>query len=420
MRLASGAPAVHVALALTAMACGSTETVTRLQTSTDSVLAPGSERLEVAIDTLAQGLEVPWGIVQTPDGRIFVTERPGRIRVLADGVLDSIPWAELPVHSDYLDWGPESGLLGIALSPDFAKNGHVFVMATAPMPETPSGSLGARMLRRIKKTVSRGADALPVKSQILRLTDRDGRGVDPIVIVDDLPANHYHAGGGLAFGPDGSLYASVGDVIRPELAPDPRSLAGKVLRYNADGSIPGDNPEPGSAVWASGLRNTQTFLWLPDGTMLSAEHGPSGMAQEDGRAGHDELNVLIPGADYGWPSVTGWQDSASAQRPLWVWTLGLAPAGMTLLDTSASGDTATLLVGGLRRRLERLRLVRRGSGDWRVTEGDTVLGADWGRVRALAMLQDGSVLVSTSNRDARGQPGPGDDLLLRLTPDRAH
>ena len=419
MRVAARSCLARVAIALTVTACGAAESKTSMKALTDSVLASPAERLQVAVDTLATGLEVPWGLAQAPDGRIFVTERAGRIRVLSDGKLDPAAWATLAVHSSYLDWGPESGLLGIALSPSFAENRHVFVMATATMSERPSGSLAGRMLRRLARTVSSRAAPLPVKSQIIRLSDRDGRGVDPVVIIDNLPANHYHAGGGLTFGPDGKLYASVGDVTRPELAPSARSLADKVLRFNADGSIPADNPDPASAVWASGLRNTQAFLWLPDGTMLGVEHGPTGMPQEGSRAGEDELNLLSQGADYGWPSVTGWQVSATSRRPIWVWNHGLAPAGMTLWESSSSGDTATILVGGLHRRLERLRLVRGQLGDWRVTAGDTLLGPKWGRIRTLMILRDGSALVTTSNRDARGQPGPGDDLLLRLSLERA-
>lgn len=221
---------------------------------TDSALPSADVALPTSwdIDTIARGLEVPWGVATVPGGRLFVTERPGRIRVIDSIGLDSTPWATLDVYALDPSWGPETGLMGIAVAPDFATSAHVYIMATFRRPASgPKRPLAERVWSRLGG--GDDAAALPFVSRIIRFTERDGRGVDPIIIVDDLPANHFHAGGGLAFGPDGMLFASVGDGILPAFAQDARSPLGKILRLTPSGDAPADNPELGSLVWARGL-----------------------------------------------------------------------------------------------------------------------------------------------------------------------
>jgi glucose/arabinose dehydrogenase len=142
----------------------------------------------VAVDTIARGLEVPWGLAVTPDGRILVTERPGRIRVVDSTGLRAEPWATLDAFSSYRDWGPESGMMGIALAPDFATSREVFVVVTVW--RTNADREGSRLMaawRRVAGLVSPQA-ALIVKNRVVRFVERDGRGAEPTVIVDDLPA----------------------------------------------------------------------------------------------------------------------------------------------------------------------------------------------------------------------------------------
>jgi aldose sugar dehydrogenase len=380
----------------------------------DSVLPTIEYAGPIGLDTLATGLVVPWGVAPAPDGRIFVTERPGRIRVVApDGRLDAEPWAVLDVHHEYFNYGPESGLLGVALSPDFEKDRFVYVFATVwRSTGDRNRSLLRRAWRRAASTFSPLAGTI-VKSQVIRFTDAGGRGEQPTVIIDNLPANHYHAGGGLAFGPDGKLYVSVGDVLLPQLAPRAEVAAGKVLRFNADGSVPADNPDPASPVWARGLRNTQAFTWLADGTMLGVEHGPTGMTQESARAGRDELNVLRPGLDYGWPTVVGWQSRDSAQPPIWVWRTAIAPAGLAVLSDDASAS-ASLLVAGLKGGLTRVSLKKAEESGWHADSLQPRPLPGIGRLRSVRRVSPGVFLLTTSNLDARGQRGPHDDLLLRL------
>lgn len=366
------------------------------------------------VDTLARGLQVPWAVAALPDGRLLLTERPGRIQVLDTASGERREWARLEVYAESPSWGPESGLLGLVLAPDFATSGHVYVFATRWRSAGDRSGATWRRIQRRTLGMLRREQGLPFVSEIIRFTERDGRGTDPRVIVSGLPANHYHAGGGLGFGPDGMLYASVGDVLHPELALASRSLAGKLLRYSPDGAVPADNPDPSSPVWASGLRNTQAFDWLSDGTMVGADHGPTGMAQEGGRAGRDELNVLQGGASYGWPAVVGWELIDANRPPLLVWREPIAPAGLASYRGPDPRLASSVFVAGLKGGVEHLRLAKDSSGAWEVAARRRLALPRLGRVRGVRSLSDGSLLVFTSNRDARGQPQPDDDLLLRV------
>lgn len=359
-------------------------------------------------------LEVPWGIALAADGGLFIGERPGRIRWLAPGADSAVLWAALDVYATEEGVGPESGLLGLAVAPGRAGAPVLYVVATTwRSPGDRDRSLVTRLGRRLARLVSPIGD-LKYKNQVLRLSRTAGDPVRVDVIVDDLLTNHYHAGGALGFGPDGMLYVSLGDATIPRLARSPSHTAGKVLRYTPDGGIPGDNPIPGSPIWASGLRNTQSFTWLPDGRMIAVDHGPTGMPQEGGRAGLDELNMLRAGGDLGWPDVVGWGEADGIETPIWVWSDAIAPTGIDALADTAGRWSGRIVVAGLRGSLEEFAL-EMAEGRWRVTGHNVVSRQQFGRLRSLRSAPDGSLYLTTSNRDARGQPRPGDDLLLRLT-----
>jgi glucose/arabinose dehydrogenase len=394
-------------------ACGGPDSPADINAGTPVVAEDAGALTLSRVDTVLRNLEVPWGVVELPSGGLFVAERPGRIRYRAPGSETADVWATVDVYAEDPGIGPEAGLMGIALDPDTSGGPALYALATTwRSPGDRDRTIAARLWRRVAGFFT-PIGALKYKNQVLRLSRDTAGTVRTEVVVDDLATSYYHAGGSIAVGPDGHLYVGVGDAILPQLARDPRTPVGKLLRFTRDGGIPDDNPEPGSPVFARGLRNTQSIAWLPDGTLLGVDHGPSGMDQEQGRQGRDELNILRAGGDYGWPEVTGWDVAEGVESPMWMWEQPIAPAGLAIRPGS-SPDSARVLVGGLRGHVEQLTLVRTG-GEWRVTRRAQLPHGVFGRVRTLVVSRDGSVLLTTSNRDARGVPRPGDDLVVRLT-----
>ncbi len=367
------------------------------------------------VDTVARGLEVPWGMASLPDGRLLVTERTGRIRVIRDGVLDPTPWATVSVYANEPGIGPETGLLGLALAPDFATSGHVYAVATVWRSEGDrTRSVPTRLWRRALGLVDETA-TLRFANQVLRFTERDGRGVEPTIIVPELPAAYYHAGGAIGFGPDGMLYVSMGDAMLPERASRETGWLGRIHRFTPDGNVPADNPAPNSSTWAYGLRNVQGMDWTDGGSMLAIEHGPTGMAQEGARAGHDELNHIVPGGNYGWPTALGGETVGDSRPALWTWRAAIAPAGLAVYRGPISAWRGSVLVAGLRGGLERVVLEERGDSI-RVVAAESLLPSSHGRLRTVHIDSSGEVYITTSNRDARGAARPDDDLILRLVP----
>jgi glucose/arabinose dehydrogenase len=357
--------------------------------------------------TLAEGLVVPWDMDFAPDGRIFVTERPGRIRVIRDGALEAEAWAELTVFADDAQLLPESGLMGIALSPDFATTGHVYVLATVSLAR---GGVMSGVWRRMRR-LARRPEQPRWENRIYRFTERAGRGSEPTIMVAGLPASFYHAGGGLRFGPDGMLYASIGDTFASDRAQDSTSRVGALIRYRISEVAPLEGE-----VFAWGLRNTQAFDWhRASGDIFGADHGPSMLPHEGGRFGRDELNVLRSATNYGWPVEAGRVPEPKFAPPIYEWTPAIAPAGLAFYDSDLIPDLrGSLLVAGLRGGLRRLT-VTDSAGSWRVGE-EEVLAATGGRVRSVRVGPDGAIYLTTSNRDGRGRPGAGDDRVLRITP----
>ena len=350
-----------------------------------------SVRLTLGTDTVARGLDVPWAIAFAPDGRIFVTERVGRIRVIENGVLRPEPWATLPVSPQ-----GEAGLMGLALAPDFATTRELYVVGTF--------ARGSALVNRV-----------------VRLTEDNRRGVRPTVILDGIPSAVFHAGDAIAFGPDGFLYVATGDAREPSRAQDDGSLAGKVLRMQRDGSPAPGNPRPGSLVYARGVRNPQGVTWDPlSGQAFATDHGPSGFPNERFRRDRDELNAVGRDANLGWPTVSGAARDSRFTPPLVEWSSpGIAPSGAAFYAGPVAEWAGSVFVAALKGEQLRRVVVARDSASpagWRAVSDEPMFVRTFGRLRAVAMGPDGFVYVTTSNRDGRGVPRPGDDLLLRIRP----
>jgi glucose/arabinose dehydrogenase len=320
------------------------------------------------VETVAEGLEVPWEIAFLPDGRALVTERPGRIRMLeAGGALRPEPVAEVDVSAQ-----GEGGLMGLALDPEFERTGFVYLYFTT------AGGLQLERWRLDGDRLEREAGLI------------DGT----------IEAGPIHDSGRIAFGPDDRLYVATGEAGNGPLAQDPESLNGKYLRLSPEQYRGGPSrPE----ILSSGHRNPQGFDWQPGtGRLISTEHGPSG---GDGPQGFDEINEIRQGANYGWPEVFG-DDHAGFTAPLRVYEEAIAPSGATFTE---GGDYYFATLRG--EALRRLRF----DGD-RITADDVLLEGEYGRLRTVVEGPDGALYVLTSNRDGRGSPEDGDDRVLRLTP----
>ena len=324
---------------------------------------PPADRDPKVVRTIASGLAVPWGLAFLPDGSALVTERDsGRVMSIRAGEV-----TEVGTVPEAAPTG-EAGLLGIAVSPSFAEDHEVFLYVT-----TDSDN-------RIMRTTYDGS----------RLGDLD-------VILDGIPNDVIHDGGRLAFGPDGYLYASTGETGDGDLAQDRSSLGGKILRITTDGDPAPGNPFKDSPIWTWGHRNVQGLAFDDKDRLWASEFGASDW---------DELNLIIKGANYGWPFVEGTGGDGKYAEPLVVWRPSEAsPSGLAFED----GHLWMASLNG-----ERL---------WRVDVDGTDAGnptdffvGDYGRLRTVAVAPNGNLWVTTSNRDTRGVPVESDDRILEITP----
>lgn len=358
---------------------------------------------EVRLDTIARGMEVPWDVTFLPGGPALVTERPGRIAVVdpTEGVRGT--WAQVPVLAR-----EEVGLLGIDHHVRDDGAVEVYVLATVGQ-EGPGWLPGP--LQGLRRRLARLRD--PERGHVVTLSVLrfqllpDGSASSPEVVLEGLPSGPIHGGGTLRIGPDGFLWLTSGDAGVHASAQLPGTTRGKLLRYTLDGDPAG--VEAGSPVYSSGLRHSQGMAWSPGGSIYLIDHGPTGLASEWGRAGNDELNRVTPGANFGWPAVAGLTEGPRFQSPLVEWTPPVAPAGIALHRAPGrwEGDlfVSSLTTGALRR-------LEVGSDGEVLCEEAIPLGL--GRLRAVANAPDGSLWVSSSNRDGRGAPRAQDDVLVRV------
>ena len=348
--------------------------------------APAAQ-VNFRVETVVGGLQVPWSIVWTPDGRMLLTERNGNVRVVTNGKLQPEPLFKVPD----VEPSGESGLMGLALHPQFASN-HFLYLSYA---------------------FKGGTDQLV---RVVRYREDGGTLKDRQIIIDNIPAAQFHAGCRLRFGPDGKLYITTGDATDRQLAQQMNSLAGKTLCLNDDGTVPQDNPFVGQQnarpeIWSVGHRNAQGMDWQPGSNlMFQTEHGPSGF---DGPGGGDEVNIVERGKNYGWPLIHHTATRAGLESPLLEYTPACAPASGTFYRGSAFPQfRGNFFLGCLRGE----RLIRVVLDGRKVLSQENLLEKKYGRIRDVAEGPDGFIYFSTSNRDGRGSPAGDDDRIIRLTP----
>jgi glucose/arabinose dehydrogenase len=309
--------------------------------------------------TVASGLDAPWSMAVVV-GAVLVSERDTAriVEVSAEGATREVAEIEGVVHSD------EGGLLGLA-----ARAGDLFVYST-------------------------GGDGNRVERYPISGAAGSYRLGDPVTVIDGMPSGTHHNGGRIAFGPDGMLYIANGDTSDEPASQDPSSLAGKILRIAPDGSVPADNPDPQSPVYSLGHRNVQGFAWTADGTMFASEFG---------RNYRDELNIIEPGGNYGWPYVEGTGgESEGFIDPVQTWATDVAsPSGIAVV-----GDT--IVIANLRGEVLRAVPVADPS-----TSTESYAG-EYGRLRDVTVGPDGTLFVLTNNTDGRGSPRDGDDRIVSL------
>ena len=323
------------------------------------------------VEIIAEGLQAPRSIDISKDGRIFVSEKRGSIRVVDNGTLLTEPVGDIKAENI-----GDAGLLGLTLHPNFTQN-HLFYVYY-----TYSNSTG-------------------LFNKVLMLTESNNRIIDSKTILDGIPGDEYRDGGRIKFGPDGKLYVSTGDASIPELSQDLDSLAGKILRTNEDGTIPQDNPFSNSPVYAYGFRNVQGLAWAPNSGAL--------YSSDQGGAGNDELNLISPGKNYGWPheECNSSDDDNRYTPPVLCFNPSLEPSGIAFAFSNKLGYQNHLIVATLKG--SHLRDIDFDSGSQ-----NTIL-VGYGRIIDLVESEDGSIFVLTSNTDGRALPQQGDDKILRLT-----
>ena len=332
--------------------------------SAQSSSSPGHDDPEV----IASGLEAPWSVVFVGDTPLVSERDSGRLlEISSDG--DAREVARL----DEVEATGEAGLHGLAVRDDelyafYAAGDENRIERFDLLGEAGSLSLG-----------------------------------EPETVLDGLPTGSFHNGGRLAFGPDGMLYATLGDTGDRDSAQDRQALSGKILRMSPDGEVPEDNPFDDSLVFSMGHRNPQGIAWDEQGTMYASEFGQDTW---------DELNVIEAGGNYGWPEVEGIATEGGAGEggsddftdPVQQWPPSEAsPSGMAVTDQS-------ILIAGLRGQ----RLHEVAFDD--LSTSTQLWAGEHVRLRDVAQAPDGSLVVATNNTDGRGEPGPDDDRLLRFVP----
>ena len=345
--------------------------VTETMTTADGV--------RIGVQVLLTNLQVPWSLAFAPDGRLFFTERAGRVRVVQNGALLAQPALTL---TDVRAVG-EGGALGMALHPNFAQNRFVYLAYTA---------------------LRSGA---PPVNRVVRFRETNNVLVERTVILDNITAADNHNGARLRFGPDGKLYVTMGDAGNPNLSQTLSSLNGKILRINDNGTTPPDNPF-GSPVWTWGHRHPQGIDWNPaTGEMWATEHGSTG---------NDEVNRIVRGQNYGWPIIQGLQTRPDMVTPVLFFNPAIAPSGLSFYTSTRMAPFRNNIFFTALRGMHIHRVVLDAGNSTVPAAQERLFEGRFGRIRDVITGPDGALYFCTSNRDGRTTPVAADDRIARIVP----
>jgi len=329
---------------------------------------PITEYSNESVQILATNLEKPWAI-DFADDKIFVTEKAGLVRVIESGVLLDDPLATLRVANVF-----GGGLLGIAVHPAFDSNHFIYVYYTYEKDDV-------------------------LWNKILRITELNNKLDAAKTVFDNIPGSVYNNGGIIKFGPDGKLYVGTGYVSDSHGPQDIQSLEGKILRLNDDGTIPNDNPFSDSPVFSFGHMNTKGLGWDNEGNLFVTEMGPSK---------NDEINLVQPGGNYGWPE----QECSGSEQfvdPINCYDPAIEPGGIVFYYGDKIKLENSLVLASLRAsHLFNLEI------DEDEVKSQTSILSGVGRIRDVAVGPDGYLYLITSNTDGKGFPDASDDKLLRI------
>jgi PQQ-dependent dehydrogenase (s-GDH family) len=334
---------------------------------------PANLRLRIVTDKLS----LPWEIIWGPDNLIWTTERGGRISRINPATGAVVTLLQVPD----VDEEGEGGLLGMALHPSFSSSPYVYI-------------------------VYNYFDDDAYKEKIVRYTFSNGTLNSPLILMSGIAAAGIHNGSRIIFSSDGKLLVTTGDAANQSLPQNPNSVNGKVLRLNPDGSIPADNPVPGSAVWTTGHRNAQGLVTV-DNIVFSSEHG----ADSD-----DEINIIEKGRNYGWPNVRGKCDAAeldfcqtqNVAEPIFSWTPTVAVSGLDYYGSDYIPQWKNSLLVATLKGSQLIQLKLNDAKD-SVTNTVSYFNTAYGRLRDVCIAPDGKVYICTSNGGA--------DKILEVTKD---
>ncbi|ARI79100.1 quinoprotein glucose dehydrogenase [Halobacillus mangrovi] len=323
----------------------------------------GGDPDKEGITVLVGNLNSPWDIEVSQD-TFYISERDGSIASWTEG--GSLERVAVETEKEITQIG-EGGLLGLKLTPEFEENQQAYAYHTYE-------------------------EGQEVYNRVILIEKKEEQWEEVSVVLEEIPGAQFHNGGRLELAPDGSLFVTTGDALNQSLAQNLESLAGKILRMNPDGSVPEDNPYKDSYVFSYGHRNPQGLAWTENGKLYASEHGPDNK---------DEINILQPGRNYGWPLIVGDEEGEDMITPLYqtgndTW----APSGIAVFRKK-------LYIAALRGTAVRTLSL----------EGDNpeVVTDQFGRVRDVEVEND-SLYFITNNTDGRGMPDEEDDRLVRYSP----